>query len=311
MNENFEIEEVKTVEKKDSLTTRSIWDSAPTPLEWISNSNGTGPYTPAEPTYFYLGNEPDYKNGNNYTYYAHFYWTTDFPDAPGSRIAKSYMMQIQWRMNFVTPWNYINVPNGYGLVEVFDDGLINDISAYAFPYRDQPCYSFEIRTRLIHKDFINSIPNPDSEYQYKYDRSLVSKWSSIGFAVNYNNFWGYGKPQPQPINNSDNWEGDAEESEGHVLVTINFPNESRYIYSYEIWNISGYNTEIHSNNTTNFLGIGKNKLTQIGSQGGQIEVFATCKDKETGDDYYASQWVYYSSGQVSLNVSFSQKDFFY
>ena len=85
--------------------------------------------------------------------------------------------------------------------------------------------------RTIHKDFITSSPVPEVESQYRYDRSLYSSWSYPSYAGEYCNYWGYGRPQPDP----DLEEGDDNEEEiqnGTIVVRVYLPYEIGYPKKY-------------------------------------------------------------------------------
>lgn len=318
-NLESEMEEVQNlVINTDNIAKRGMdpWDEEKTPLEWAEGYEGTDYHQPTGANYFYITNELDYVSGEEYNYYAFFDWRTDF-SIPGKGYddnPHNYLMQIQYRYAGENDfqWRYINMPsNKYGLVKILEDGVLEKISAYAFPYGGGP---LEIRLRTIHKDFLISTPIPNTEYRERYDRSMFSGWSSPsdGYVGNYNNNWGFGKPQPSCPEGGQWSESDSDSSEGFLLVSIYFPSfilDNRYSFSYKITNTNGRYQEVHDNNSVDILGVGKSSLTKIGKEGGDIEIVATCTNVETNKLDYATQWVSYSQYDNTLDISFSLNDF--
>jgi len=312
-----DMEDMRKLENvnQSGLTALEPWNTIPSPLAWAENITGTGPYKPSDPNYFYVGDDPDYKNGNQYTEYAFFYWDAGFPSEENSpvHVAKDYMMQIQWSYDGIH-WAYINAPsNDYGLIPVLYSNVMEDIPAYAFPYSDS-AVELQVRLRTIHKDFLTS--EPDLEGDYMYDRSLVSEWSTNrdGYVGTYYNFWGFGQPQPEPKSNGDWTDADTNDViDNQILVTVEFPTSvigpSTYSFTYEISNLTGTYNQVYSNNSPTFLGIGKHKMMAVGFFGGEISVHARREHIVTHSTIYASKTINYGYGEKELNISFLESDF--
>lgn len=302
MKNDFENEAVDKLGKANHkrLSVSDPWDTIPSPISWISNVEGTGPYQPSDADYFYVGPEPDSKSENLYNNYAHFYWNA-FP-LDSSDLATSYKMQIQWRFGF-NNWNYINTPNG--LINIRDIAHLEDMSAFLFPYSTEQSKLITLRMRIIHEDFLTSIPDLQSDYMY--DRSLVSPWN-YGEDSWYYNPWGYGQPQPQ-IKPDGNWSTLPElESGGPILVTVYMPTTSGYTFSYNVVNFTGGSIQSYNTNP-NFMGIGKNALMGVGLNGGTLHIAARCRNTQTNDYTDTMKIVTYYNGQTTLEVFFDEHDF--
>lgn len=212
----------------DELMRGNPWDEE-TPMEWAETVEGTGRFVPGYIYYFYLDKKPESKNDEDASYYAFFDWGAGFgADGIGDEVAQEYYMQIQWSHTEYSPeWHYINMAdNKCGLVKILRSELLDDLPAYAFPYKVNG-ETIYLRMRTIHKDFITSSPVPGVESQYRYDRSLFSSWSYPSYAGEYCNYWGYGRPQPDPEPEES---GDEEEEiqKCTILVRVYLPYEIGY-----------------------------------------------------------------------------------
>ncbi|MBE9601713.1 hypothetical protein [Pedobacter sp. MC2016-24] len=312
MKNDFENEHLDKLGKANQRlsTMTNPWDTIPSPLSWIQDREGTGPYQPTDPNYLYVGDNPDYKLDNNYSNYIHFYWhgfPSEGPDYP--HLAADYKMQIQWRYGDDVPWSYIYGSPGYGLTGIRYTDVLEDLPAYAFPYSESGS-QIRVRIRVIHKDFLTLAPDFDA-YDL-YDRSLVSPWSSeLGStAPSYYNYWGYGRPQPQQTGGGGWTDADPNDvTEGQILVSVYLPTVSGYSFSYEIENLSGGLTQTIRDKSPNFLGVGKNKMIGIGSSGGRISVHAKCSNTLTHNVSYTTKMMSYGLGEKTLDIFFSENDF--
>ncbi|WP_132226059.1 hypothetical protein [Pedobacter sp. ok626] len=293
------------------MLTPDPWNPTPSPIAWIQDREGTGPYQPSDPNYLYVGDAPDSKLGNNYSYYVHFYWhgfPSDGPDYP--HLAADYKMQIQWRYYDTEPWRYIygDTP-GYGLTGIRYTDVFEDIPAYAFPYCDFGA-QIRVRIRVIHKDFLTLTPDFDA-YEI-YDRSLVSPWSSEygSTAPSYYNYWGFGRPQPQQTSGGGWTESDPDNvTDGQILVSVYLPTVTGYSFSYEIENLTGGLTQNFRDKSPNSVGVGKNLMMGIGSSGGSISVHAKCTNNLTHNTSYSTKMMSYGLGEKTLDIFFSDSDF--
>ena len=306
-----EIEGIADFKKEQNgmLTKNDLWDEEETPLECAETVEGTGPFTPGEPLYFYFGEDPEFKNKDQYNYYAYFDWGAGFgQEGVGDEVAREYYMQIQWSFSgsYYKDWNYIKTSKKSGLVRVLSSYVLEDIPAYAFPYSWIP--NIYIRMRTVHEDFICSTPILGGEGLNKYDRSLFSAWCSPAYLNEYYNYWGFGKPQLDPN------EGDEEEydRDGTIIVRVNLPYEigypKQYTYSYEITNMTGDYIQ-YIDGSVNSLGLGKSIVDVIGKKGGSIEVLAKRRENSTGKDSYSSQMINYNTGERTIEVFFTEYDF--
>lgn len=309
---NTEIDEVSF--RVDTVTTRSSWNSwekEETPLEWAETVEGTGRFTPTGIHEFYIGENPPFKRGNEYNAYVYFDWGAGFPEessGQGEEVADEYYMQIQWSFNdYNKSWYNIQTPQGNGIVKVLYSNVLEDISAYAFPYSEGHRMLY-LRMRTIHRDFFKSEPVPGVESQYKYDRSLFSEWSYEDCIDRYANYWGFDKPLPDGFEDDE----DKVNEEGLIQVTVNFPSTSyddSNHFSYELTILSGGYTQ-HMDGSTNFMGVGKNYAHDVGTKGGIIHVFATCENSYSGSIVRSEKEVPYYSGQKYIDISFAVSDFF-
>ena len=297
----------------DSVLTRGKpWDEE-TPMEWAETVEGTGRFMPGYIYYFYLDKKPESKNDEDAGYYAFFDWGAGFgADGIGDEVAQEYYMQIQWSHTEYSPeWHYINMAdNKYGLVKILRSELLDDLPAYAFPYKVNG-ETIYVRMRTIHKDFITSSPVPEVESQYRYDRSLYSSWSYPSYAGEYCNYWGCGRPQPDPESEES---GDEEEEiqKCTILVIVYLPYEigypKKYTYTYEIMNMTGGYVQ-YLTGAPNAVGFSKSIADVVGEKGGSMEVFATRRDNLTNEDSYSSQMINYDTGEREIEVYFTVSDF--
>lgn len=314
MDNDFESDEeaVNLKLSMDSVLTRSNpWDEEETPLEWAEDEDGTGPF-PAGVLYFYFDKKPGNQDEDHSVYYTYFDWGAGFDrEDAGDEVAQKYYIQFQWsHSDYFPEWHYINMPNNeYGLVKVLHSDVLEDIPAYAFPYKisGEPIY---VRVRSVHKDFITSAPIPETEIRYKYDRNLFSPWSYPPVPIDeYYNYWGYGRPQPEPNEGDDNEE---EIQNGTIVVRVYLPYEigypKKYTYTYEIMNMTGGYVQ-YLTGTPNAVGVSKSIADVVGEKGGSMEVFATRRDNSTNENAYSSQMINYGTGEREIEVSFTESDF--
>ena len=306
--------------KSDSAQARyTPGEELPTPLEWCKYVEGTGPYQPSTVNYMELldvyggyygwgkGEDPGY---NHYVFFEFEVLEPDFS-------FDDYLMQIQY--GFEEPWGapdseweYARMPdNEYGLIEILAPSRLDYLPAFAFPYCDNG-RGLYIRIRTIRKDFFTSEPLSDIE-DGLYDRSMFSPWSVSDYAWEYYNPFGFGKPQPDQNEDGDTEPDDPIIDDSNIQVTVYFPvmdlYSDDYSFSYTVTNNNMGYTEILDPTQTNFLGIGKNVISNIGSKGGFIEVFATCTNKHTKEYAYCNKIIEYSPSEKNIIVYFHDYDF--
>lgn len=312
LNNVKKADEQKKYNNKSRIS-RDPWDTIPSPMNWVADMEGKGPYKPLNPIYFYVGEDPPYKIANEYNSYVYFdlhAFPTEGHDYP--HLGANYLLQIEWKWEGSEHWSYINTPMGDGLVNMIYNDQPEDISAYAFPYLADT-RRIQVRMRTIHRDFLKSAPNPDAdgELRYLYDLNLVSPWSADsrgGLMGLYSNPWGYGQPQSEQ---SGNGGSDDDQSDSHILVTVHFPRLSGYTLSYEISNLSGGYNEKYTKDSPSTTGLNRYRMTGVGFDGGTIQVFVKCRNDATGDITYSERTEYYSLGEKTLDIFFSEIDFLY
>ena len=297
--------------KSDSAQARyTPGEELPTPLEWCKNVEGTGPW---QPIFNYFEVVKDYSNVGwagstdpGYNHYIFFELGLDHPDLDYD----DYWLQIQYTFQFTGTeerWEYIRMPdNDYGLVDLLGPRRFDIIPAFAFPYSNAQQFLY-LRMRTVRKDFAASEPNSDTEGGL-YDRNMFSPWAEETATSVYYNPFGFGKPQPDQNEDGDTEPDDPIIDDSNIQVTVYFPvmdlYSDDYSFSYTVTNNNMGYTEILDPTQTNFLGIGKNVISNIGSKGGFIEVFATCTNKHTKEYAYCNKIIEYGPSEKNIIVEF-------